>query len=455
MKFTLPRRSFLRGAVGGAAASIALPPLEVMLDASGRAFADGSPIPVRFGTWFFGNGVKRDGWTPATTGRGWTPPPSLKPFADAGVLDHVSVVTKTWVPFAQRWAHHSSYKAMWAGAEPIYDTRNYPAQFGGPKFDDVIENAWKGKTRVSSVNVRVSRSPGNTSYLSGDIKSATVNPQALFDQLFGAFKSPSPSGNTDTAAVVAARKSLLDAVAADTTDLRNKLPAGDRARLDQHLQSIRDVERSLDALKSAQSCALPPRPDARPADMPGNQEPLVEMNRALADLVVLALACDVTRVFRFVFNNLQTDTVMWPVGLTTGYHGWGHNEPAPQPMVQKTVVFIMQQLAYLLAKMKSVQVGAATLLDQSAIFVASEQADPQNHSPYDIPTLVIGRAGGALRSGVHHDAGGNPSFSKRTDVPGAIHTRVLTTIMKAVGVPQQSFGVGPGRVTDTIAELEA
>jgi hypothetical protein len=424
-----------------------------MLDGYGRAYADGSPIPVRFGVWFWGNGVKRDGWTPTTTGRGWAAPPSLKPLDDAGVLDQVSVVTKMWVPFAQKWAHHSSYKALWAGAEGIYDARGFPAQYGGPKFDDVIENAWRGKTRMSSVNVKVSRSPGNVNYLSGDIKSATFSPQALFDQMFGVFKPT--SGNGDTAAVVSARKSLLDAVAADTTELRERLPTGDRARLDQHLQSIRDVERSLDALKSAQSCALPPRPDARPADMPGNQEPLVEMNKALADLVTLALACDVTRVFRFTFTSLQSDAIFWPIGLFTGHHGFGHNEPAPQPIIQKAVVFTMQQLAYLVAKLKSVPVGLGTLLDQTCIFACSEQADPQNHSPYDIPTLVIGRAGGGLRTGVHFSGGGVNNFSHRTDVPGAIHTRVLTTIMKAVGVPQTSFGSGPGRVTDTIAELEA
>jgi hypothetical protein len=449
----LARRSFLRGALNGAAVSIALPTLEAMLDGNGAAYADGTPIPRRFGVWFWGNGVKRDGWTPTSTGRGWAAPPSLKPFADAGLLDYVSVVTKTWVPFAQKWAHHSSYKALWCGAEGIYDARGFPAQYGGPKFDDVIENAWRGKTRISSVNVGVSRCPGNVNYLSGDPKSAMYNPQALFDQLFGVFKPSMGSG--DTAAIVAARKSLLDAVATDATELAARLPAGDRARLQLHLDSIRDVERSLDALKSSQACALPPRPDARPADMAGLQEPLVEVNKAMADLVTLALACDVTRVFRFTFTHLQSDTIFWPIGLLTGHHGFGHNEAAPQPIIQKSVVFTMQQLAYLVGKLKAVPVGAGNLLDQCCIFGASEQADPQNHSPYDVPTLVIGRAGGALRSGIHYGAGGINNFSRRTDVPGAIHTRVLTTIMKAVGVPQPAFGAGPGRVTDTIAELEA
>ena len=65
------RRSFLRGMLGGAAVSVALPILDASLNDSGTAFADGHELPTRFGLWFFGNGVKPDRWVPGTTGAGW------------------------------------------------------------------------------------------------------------------------------------------------------------------------------------------------------------------------------------------------------------------------------------------------------------------------------------------------------------------------------------------------
>src|SRR5206468_3806188 len=121
--------------------------LEAMLNAGGTAYADGELVSKRFAVWFWGNGVKQQYWIPATAGVGWTPPESLKPFADDGVLDYVSVATNLSVPFDQKWAHHSSYKALWTGAEAIYDKQAmpFPYAYGGPRVDDVIEKAFRGK----------------------------------------------------------------------------------------------------------------------------------------------------------------------------------------------------------------------------------------------------------------------------------------------------------------------
>ncbi|HET6584377.1 MAG TPA: hypothetical protein VFG69_13040, partial [Nannocystaceae bacterium] len=80
-RFSLPRRTFLRGAIGGASIACGLPLLDAMLDGHGEALADGSPLPIRFVSFFFGNGVLLDRFEPTTTGANWTPSPELMPLA--------------------------------------------------------------------------------------------------------------------------------------------------------------------------------------------------------------------------------------------------------------------------------------------------------------------------------------------------------------------------------------
>src|SRR4051812_37218962 len=184
----IKRRTFLRGVLGGASVSVSVPTLGAMLNGNGTAHADGSPIPKQFALWFWGNGVKQAYWMPTKSGTGWTPPESLKPFADDGLLDYVSVATNLSVPFPVKWAHESPFKAVLTGAEGIYNVPGYPATlpalYGGPKIDDVIENAWRGKTPFSSLAVQVSRSSGNNPYFSGNLADAKYNPQAMFDKMF-------------------------------------------------------------------------------------------------------------------------------------------------------------------------------------------------------------------------------------------------------------------------------
>jgi hypothetical protein len=451
------RRATLRGLLAGGAVSVGLPPLEAMLDAHGTAYADGTEIPKRFGVWFWGNGVNTKFWAPATTGRGYAPSPSLKPLADAGVLDAVSIATNTYAPTKGYWAHHTSYKTLFAAAAPIYEKPNFegfPYKFGGPRFDDVIREKVGGKTRVNGASVRVSRSPGNVSYLSGDVRSSRYNPQALYDELFGGFVPGASSTVAPSTWVVGMRRSVLDAVRADTNDLRARLPAGDRARLDAHLEGIRRAEAGLAQVGAAKPtvCSVPARAEPRPADMAGRQEPLTGVSKAFSDLLRYALACDITRTFDFVFTGVQNDAVLWEAGLSQGHHELGHNEAGDQPLIQKSVVYIMERLAYFLAQLKAVPVGAGTLLDHCCILGTSEQDSPRGHSTFNMPSLVIGRAGGALRSGVHFQA--VPSSSQRSD-PKALHTRVLLTVMRAMGLPQEKFGVGPNETSASIAELEA
>jgi hypothetical protein len=464
-RLVLNRRKLLRGMLHGAAVAIALPPLEAMLDTHGEAYADGTPIPRRFGLWSWGNGVKNDSrWMPSVTGTAWqtNPPESLAPFTQvqvdgvSGVAEYVSVVSNTWVPYPFSWAHWTSWVAMMTASQPLdaqgtpdYQTGSFPIQGQGPFVMDQITAALGQQTAFPRIDVGISRAVFSGDYLTGDPTSSLYNPDALFNKLFGGFTA---QPTMVPQVVIRAKQSILDAVKADVLALKQRLGRADQGRLDAHLASVAAIESSISSMKGPPVCQVPQNPGPRPPDLGQGGEPLTEVNKAMSDLLAYALACDLTRVFNVTFMDVQTSPHFLQVNVLDAHHALGHDEPAPQPKVQATTVYMMQQLAYLVAKLKSIPVGAGNLLDSCCVWGTSEIEDPTTHAFRNIPQLIIGRAGG-LRGGVYHDAQGDPDWYHRTDVPGAIHANLLLTMMQAVGMNVASFGVGDGQSRGVVAEI--
>jgi hypothetical protein len=460
MTRALSRRMCLKGLLGGAAVAVAMPTFDAMLDNHGEALADGMPIPRRFGLWTWGNGVRPEKFMPGGTGTAWqsAPPESLVPFATAGVLPYVSIVSNTWVPFPFSWAHATSWFGMMGGGQPVddngkpdYSTGKYP-RAAGPMVIDVMTQGLNGGRKFARVDLAISRAQGGADYLTGDPKSATFNPQALFNKLFAGVSSSSAPPPSQGA--LNAKKSVLDAVSADAADLRKRLGANDQRRLDEHLQSIASIEQRVLTAGGGAGCVVPKIPGPRPPDLAGNGEPLAEVNAAMADLIAYALSCDLTRVFNFTFSTVQTSTHFPQIGVAQDNHALGHDEPGGQPMVQKTVVFTMQQMAYLLGALKKTKVGSGNLLDHCCIWGTSEIDDPRGHGFRNIPQIVAGRAGGKLKGGIHHDAGGDPDWAKRFDKPSALHSSLVLTMLRAVGIAAPSFGIASAASTQTMAAIE-
>jgi hypothetical protein len=452
------RRMLLRGMVGGAAVTIGLPTFDFMVDRHGTAFASGEPFPRRYGIWFWGNGVKADRFFPATTGTGWAVPPSLKPFADVGVIRKLSVVSRTWTQDKGDNAHWKNERPVFSSAIPILNGAGFPAQYGGPRIDSVVVKAFAGQAPIGKMDIGISRGISGAAALGGDIKSARYNPQAAFDRVFMNFTAPAAGSMPAPARpgpLAVGRASILDSVRTDGAALRKNLGTRDQARLDEHLAGIRELEQSLAALPpqvTSAACTPGTRPVPR-ADT-GYKEPLQEINKAFADLLTIALACDRTRVFELNYIDVQGGTLLWQLGQTIDYHGFGHQEPAPQPRVQAAVEFIMKEFAYLAGKLDAVKVGAGTLLDQCLIWGTSEQNDPNGHGTFNVPTLLLGLAGGALKGGVHHQAlAAGVSPSAAPSHPECLHSRVHYTALKALGLPNAYYGEGILRTSSAISEL--
>ncbi len=438
-KTTLSRRTMLRGILGGAGVSLALPLMEAMLDTSGTALADGTSLPRRLGLFYWGNGTILSEWTPTNTGNNWTPKSILQPLELAGVKHKVSVVSGLDMKKDEGSGHHSGRALMLSGS---YDPNL--GDWGEPTlrtFDQIAADQLQGATPFRSLEIGISRrgfeSSQNKSAMAwNDPKSplpAEHSPAALWERLF----SNGVKGSDGPGALVDARRSVLDVVKQDTVALQGKLGATDRIRLEKHLQGIRDLELLLDF--DLGSCTVPEMVQD-PEDDAGYEQ-LEIRNLVMSKLLATALACDLTRVFTFKYTGMQTDTYFWPAGAPDGLHTMTHDN-SQQGHVRDCIEFMMKELGVLLQELDAIPEGTGTLLDQCGIYCTTDVAEGRTHSTSDMPILLCGSAGGRLRTNYHHrGTGENTSMAP-------------LTVMRACGVDVQGFGEGLAYTESTLSALE-
>jgi Protein of unknown function (DUF1552) len=398
-KFTLSRRTLLRGALGGGAlACIGLPVLDAMLDSHGEALADGAALPKRLMTWFFGNGVRLDRFVPANEGANYTLSSELAPLAD--VKDYCAILSgrdnKAGYP---KITHHEGM-ACFSG-HPMAEQSGLFSKAGGPTIDQVAASLIGTKTTFASLEVGVSRmvskNEGSTmQFLSHKSTNEPLppeyDPSALFARVFASF-------TPGQAKTVALRVSVLDAIREDTNRLRQRVGAHDRVRIDSHLEGINALQKQIKALPPV--CSLPPAPTETNVAV-GGAEPIGSTARAMADLLVYAFACDLTRVASYMFTGGVGATVFRELSFAEEHHILTHTTDFDS--VHRGIVYTMENFAYLIKRMKATPDGTnKNLLDNSVVFCGSDCAEGFTHSVYDQPIIVAGRGGGALRyPAVHH-----------------------------------------------------
>jgi hypothetical protein len=430
-RFLLNRRTLLKGL----GAAVALPTLDAMLNSHGTAYADGAPMPKRFATFFFGNGVILSRWRPAATGPNWALTEELAPLVN--VKSYVNVVSDYKIKIPNLRGHHTGAAGILSGYPFIAlppGGAPYNSKFGGPSVDQVAADAIGATTTFPSIQLAVSkrltRGEGPTlQFISHRGPDSPLpqefNPAALFSRLFAAFAPQDPADPRDRL-----RASVLDAVKDDTRRLQAKLGASDRARLDAHLASISEVRSRILALPPVltSSCVLPDPPTEDNHDI-GGIEQLESVSRVMSDLLTLAWACDLTRVASFQFSGSVGSTVYSAIGQTDGEHSLTH-DASRQNDVHAAVVYVMNRFAYLLEKLKASQEGTGNLLDNSCILFSSDVCEGLVHSITDYPILVCGRAGGFLKfPGIHHRSMSSDNTSD-----------VLLTCLRAVGANVDSVG---------------
>ena len=436
----LNRRTFLRGMLGGAAVSVGLPALNVFLNANGTAYASEGAFPVRFGLFFWGNGILPARWVPQLDGEDYALSDQLAPLES--IKDVLTVVTGMEIKTPNVEPHRSGAAGILTG-HPLLITETGDTAMA-PSIDQVVAAELGSATRFRSLEYGA-QARGGYSFNGPDNRNPPEsNAYALFERIFGAgFREPGDMTEIDP--TIALRRSVLDAVSEDVTRFSSRLGAEDQLRLDQHLTGIRDLELRLARLAEGppdyESCRRADEPLADYPDIEGRPQ-LAEENRAMCDIVALALACDQTRVVsNFItepLNNLLFE------GTTAGHHQLTHDEPGDQPEVHSIVLQIMDEYRYMVEAFRAIPEGDGTLLDNSVLVGTSDVSSGRTHSFDEFPLLFAGNACGRLRNGFHYRSGGGENTSK-----------FMLSMIRAAGVFAAGWGGEDGYVEDGLGAVEA
>lgn len=437
----LRRRTFLRGILAGAAVSVGLPPLECMLNPHGTAYAFDGAFPKRFGLFFWGNGNLPTRWTPDGQGAGsdWSLSEQLAPLA--AMKPKISVLSGLSVKLPNQVPHGSGAAGILSGA-PLSQP-NDDGTFTQPSVDQVIASAVGGETLFRSLETSVHPSTQGRSYNGPNSRNPPEpSPHAFYQRIFGVnFQEPGEGVVNPT---IGLRRSVLDAVTEQLAHVRGRVGAADQARLDQHTDGIRDLEQRLAKLQEdppeLEACARPAAPEGDYPDILGRPQ-LALVNHVMCDLLAMALACDQTRVFSHWFSDPVNNLLF--ADASAGHHDLTHNEPGAQPQCHAITVKCIEAFAQLLQSFDAIPEGDGTLLDHCAVLGLSEISLGQTHSLEDMPLVVGGSCGGALRTGLHHRSVGDNA------------SKLILTLIRALDVPQPSFGVDGAHTTDGLSVLEA
>lgn len=450
LKKTLTRRRALRGVLGGGAVTVALPLLDCFLNGNGIALAAGGPLPVRFGTWFWGLGH--------TPGQGVTEKTASGPGVDflaecqalIPLKDHISYFGNFNTPLDGRsnYTHVSGWVGSRTGTAPA-NGDEVPA----PTFDLLVADVIGTNTRFKTIDLS---STGNSkdSYSARNTHSRTaaeVSPIAFYTRLFGPeFVDPNKADFKPDPRVMV-RQSVLSMVSDESKKLSTMVGASDRAQLDEYFTAIRELEGQL-SLQLQQpapneSCKVLEQPSQGAAGVQsaGVAIDVVQANhKALTKLLVMAVACNQTNVFNMVFSASLSQ--LRKAGATTNHHSLSHEEPRDpklgfQPETSWFNARSMDSCATFIEAFAGIREGAGTLLDNTLIVVGSETSYARVHSVDNIPFMMAGKAGGRIKTGLHIAGNGDPI------------TRIGLTAMKVMGVPIDKWGTKSLQTSKVVSEL--
>jgi hypothetical protein len=251
------------------------------------------------------------------------------------------------------------------------------------------------------------------------------DPRHAFSRLFGDMVG----GAEALARLRKRRKSILDSVGTELSQLHSRLGQNERVKLEAHLDSLRSLEKELETDPSA-SCTVPTQPER--LTMYENDN-FPKQTKYQIDLAVQALACGLTRVASLQLSHTVGDRVYSWVGVADGHHSLSHADDSRTDKVAdfvKAERWNAEQFAYLLGKLKNTPdpEGGGSLLDTSIVLWAKEMGDSRMHTCESVPWVLAGKGNGTLETGRYLKLG------------GANHSKVLVSLCQRFGLQNQTFG---------------
>ncbi len=442
LKRPATRRRALKGMFRGGAIGMALPLLDVFLNDNGTALAGGAPIPTRFGNWFWG--------------MGHTPGHAIGP--DTSKIDFLEEC-KALIPYTKHINYFGRFNAPLDGRTNITHQSGWvslktgapPPKYGdipAPTFDVLISDVVGGATRFRALDVACTGNPKDTFSARGTYSRnpPEVSPLALYTRLFGPdFVDPN-SANFKPDPELLLQHSVLSVVEDQRKQFANEIGAADRARLDEYTTSIRQLENQislqLEKPTPADACRVAKAPGEGPI---GAELPIVQANhRLMTQMLIMALACNQTRVFNMAFNDALS--CLRRPGNAYTHHILTHEEPNHKTLGYQVEAFwfncrVMEALAEFIDAFAAVREGDGYLLDNTLIVAHSEVSNAKLHQVDNIPVMTIGTAGKRIKTGKHISGNGDPV------------TRIGLTAMQLMGVPIETWGTGSLQTSKIVSEI--
>lgn len=445
MSKALPRRRALKGLVNGAAVTVALPFLDCFLNDHGTALASGAPLPLRFGTWFWGLGF--------TPGRGVAPEtgPNLRFLEECQALvpyrDYINYFSTFNTPLDGKptTVHYTGWVGCRTGSIP-----SNGGEIPAPTIDVLVADQIGGNSRFRSLELTATGNPRDsyTARNTGSRNAAEVSPLAFYTRVFGPEFADPNAADFKPDPQVMVRQSVLSAVNEQARDFVKLVGANDRQRLDEYFTSIRELERRLELQMQkpapVEFCKVPPAPADGPV---GDElEVALENHKTMSELLAMAVACNQTRVFNMLYS--QALSHIHRRGEAFIHHTLTHEEPLdPALGYQAEVAWYnlrsFEAMATFIGAFANIKEGAGTLLDNTLIFANSDTNFAKLHALDGIPVMLIGKAGGRLKTGYHVAGNGDPI------------SRIGLTAMQVMGLQVDSWGTQSMQTSKPITEILA
>jgi hypothetical protein len=427
----MSRRLFL----GGAGVALALPALASLVGSRRHAArAADVPKPKRLLFVYVPNGIHMPSWTPAATGANWTSP-ILDDLGDMKAHALVLSGVQNLPGRPDGAGDHGAGTGAFLTCRKVRKTDGDDIQ-NGISVDQVAAQSMAGVTRYGSLELGLdgggSLGGCDSGYSCAYTRNISwagvqtplpkiVNPRVVFDRLFAGY-------DPNETAEVRERKqrqkrSILDWVRNDATSLRGRVSASDRQKLDEYLTGVRELEARLDGAHES-VCA--------PTALPPETYDLTTHLSLMADLIVTAFRCDLTRVVTFMLANAgsgRSYTFVDPT-VTGGHHDISHHQSDPENFRKLEIInrWEIRQLAEVARRLHAEKdLDGVSLLDQTTMFFSSEIADGNAHTHTDLPVVLLGRGGGTL----------TPGRLVRTQQP---MSNLFIALLNRFGVPATSFG---------------
>jgi hypothetical protein len=441
----ISRRDVLRGL----GVTVALPFLDAMVPAR-SVFAKTNASKVRLAAIEMVHGaagstkigIEKNMWSPAATGRAFDLTPSslspLEPFRD-----HLTIISNTDVRNAE------AFEAPEIGGDhfrssAVFLTQMHPRQTQGSdvrvgtSLDQYYAQKFGQDTAIPSMQLCIENvdQAGGCSYGYSCVYTDSISwsapdaplpmvrdPRSVFDVLFGVGATPKERAERRSE-----DRSILDWINQDASRLRNTLGAADRARLQEYLDDIREIERRIQRVEAQNSSGEPRELPGAPIGVPDSFEEHIKL---MFDLQALAFASDITRVFAFKLGRDASNRVFADSGVTTGFHSASHHGDRDDRVTAFARInrFHISMVPYFLDKLRRTPDGEGTLLDNTVVLYGSPMGNSNVHNHKRCPLFLAGHAGGKLKGGVHiKTADGTPMAN------------AMLSVAQMLGLEMDKFG---------------